>query len=581
MRFIVPLLIVWFLASVALISLTTSRESKQLTQDRVRVTLDTVLDTSRQLLQLHLDGHLQALHELSSAQALNDIIVKAASTADDNRHFQQFISQFTTSMSARSFALVAADGDIIASLEQDPSDRRALTHLQQHHAIHLSRAFEGESLIIPSFRIDNASDYGNNNTEEPNSAPVLYLASPVYRSDNHRQQIPGTAAKVHAVLLARINTLGPFSRLLQLSRIGASGEVYAFDKQGFFVSASRFFEQLQGVGLVNQDKEAILSLRVGDPGKNLLKTKSTQALKNPQQPLTLMAQSATQGQRDANTQGYRDYRGVEVVGVWLWDDELGMGLAAEMDATEALEPYFSTRYALISISATTTLMALLLLEIILYLKRKASRTAANAREKLEQEVEQRTAELMQVKQELETANQHLLETASTDSLTGLANRRHYDSHISYSWEHCQRNKLPLSLLVLDVDYFKYYNDHYGHQQGDACLERIADSLKQLSCAKRATDLVARYGGEEFVIVLSGADGKHAMRTAQEVQQAIAALAIPHQQTPDPDKTIVSVSIGIITELPPIHMTPAGLFKGADQALYQAKANGRNCIFVAE
>ncbi len=573
MRITVPLLIVWFLASVALISLISSRESKQLTQDRVRVTLDAVLDTSHQLLRLHLDGRLQALHELGTAQALDDILSPSSSITDDNIRFQHFIAQFSTSMSARSFALVAADGHIIASLEQDLSDRRALTHLQQHRATHLSRAFEGESLIIPSFRIGNS-------TNTSDSAPALYLASPVYRSDSDQQQ-PAAATKTHAVLLARINTLGPFSKLLQLSHIGASGETYAFDRQGFFISANRFFEQLQTVGLVSQNKQAILSLRVADPGKNLLETTSTQNLKNPQQPLTLMAQSATQGRRGANIQGYRDYRGVEVVGVWLWDNELGMGLAAEMDAAEALEPFFSTRYALITLSVTTALMALLLLEIILHLKRKASRTAASARQRLEQEVEQRTAELEHVKQELETANQHLLETASTDSLTGLANRRHYDSHLSCSWDHCQRNRLPLSLLVLDVDYFKYYNDHYGHQQGDACLERIADSLKQLSCSKRATDLVARYGGEEFVIVLSGADAKHAMRTAQEIQQAISALAISHEQTPDPDKAIVSVSIGIITELPPIHITPAELFKAADQALYQAKANGRNCIFVAE
>ncbi len=171
-----------------------------------------------------------------------------------------------------------------------------------------------------------------------------------------------------------------------------------------------------------------------------------------------------------------------------------------------------------------------------------------------------------------------LEKASRcDPLTGVANRRAFDHAMQDAWANAVAQGTPLSLLLVDVDHFKAYNDHYGHPAGDACLVQVADAVQR--CLRRPGDLVARYGGEEFIAVLNRAPLAQALAAAERVREAIEALDLPHEAPITYGR--VTASIGVATLLPAECQTSAErLIALADEALYQAKNRGRNRVWPA-
>ena len=173
---------------------------------------------------------------------------------------------------------------------------------------------------------------------------------------------------------------------------------------------------------------------------------------------------------------------------------------------------------------------------------------------------------------LESANQELAALSITDALTGLANRRHFNQALETEWLRALRPGAPLGAAMIDIDQFKLYNDHYGHQQGDACLRLVAEALA--GSVRHGVDLVARYGGEEFAIILPGADLAETRIVAERARAAVAALAAPHLPA---IHGVVTVSIGIAARVPDREHAPASLFGAADAALYQAKRQGRNSV----
>ncbi|MUG92038.1 diguanylate cyclase [Scytonema sp. UIC 10036] len=188
-------------------------------------------------------------------------------------------------------------------------------------------------------------------------------------------------------------------------------------------------------------------------------------------------------------------------------------------------------------------------------------------------------ELMQRKkaeESLRQANQELLRLANLDSLTQIANRRCFDESLSQEWRRLRREETYLALILCDIDYFKYYNDRYGHQAGDMCLKQVAQALANNS--RRPADLVARYGGEEFVILLPNTDLNGAAHVAQKMQTEIAALAIPHESSLVSE--FVTISMGIACVVPTIENSPENLVAAADEALYIAKAKGRNTYGIS-
>lgn len=185
------------------------------------------------------------------------------------------------------------------------------------------------------------------------------------------------------------------------------------------------------------------------------------------------------------------------------------------------------------------------------------------KEQLEEQVAERT-------RELENANRKLEALSATDGLTGIANRRRFDEALAGELRRSARAGTPLSLLMLDIDHFKKYNDRYGHLAGDQCLRIIARILSQSS--RRATDLVARYGGEEFAVILAESDTASALQQAENICNAISAARIAHADSPF---AYVTASIGLATVRAGDTMPPDELLRVADQALYQAKRQGRH------
>jgi diguanylate cyclase (GGDEF)-like protein len=166
----------------------------------------------------------------------------------------------------------------------------------------------------------------------------------------------------------------------------------------------------------------------------------------------------------------------------------------------------------------------------------------------------------------------------TDALTGVANRRSFDEAIRNEWRRCARSHSALSVIMIDIDHFKHYNDAYGHQAGDACLKQVADTM--LHCAGRSPDLLARYGGEEFVILLPQVGASGAETVAQRILEGVRALSIPHRMSPASD--CVTVSLGVATVQPGDDGGGGAdaLMRSADNALYQAKKDGRNRYRIA-
>lgn len=160
-----------------------------------------------------------------------------------------------------------------------------------------------------------------------------------------------------------------------------------------------------------------------------------------------------------------------------------------------------------------------------------------------------------------------------DGLTNVHNRRYFDERLSTEWSRATRNNTELSLLLLDVDFFKRYNDYYGHQAGDDCLRKIAGAIKDT--LQRPTDIVARYGGEEFACLLPDTNLEGAFHIAEAIKQAIIALNIPHAASTVNPK--VTVSIGVCVKPATYQGEAELLLRNADVQLYNAKENGRNCV----
>lgn len=220
------------------------------------------------------------------------------------------------------------------------------------------------------------------------------------------------------------------------------------------------------------------------------------------------------------------------------------------------------------------------LERELALRRQIEAELQATREDLEDRVRERTralearnAELTRLRLALEAANQRLKRLVAVDGLTGISNRRHFDRVLDRELRRARREGLPLSLVFLDLDEFKRFNDTYGHARGDEVLRLVAHTLDETF--RRGGDLVARYGGEEFAVVLPGLDGRRAELYAERLRRRIWRLAIPYEASQVADR--VTISGGVAT-VPAGYLTNADeLLRAADKALYRAKCQGRNRI----
>lgn len=166
-----------------------------------------------------------------------------------------------------------------------------------------------------------------------------------------------------------------------------------------------------------------------------------------------------------------------------------------------------------------------------------------------------------------------------DGLTGIPNRRRFDEYLDTIWEFAVRESSPISLILIDIDYFKQFNDHYGHQAGDECLIQIAQKIR--STSKRKIDLVARYGGEEFACILPKTKLADAIMIAEKFRESVLSLQIPHAYSLVESFTTISLGVATILPIPRGTKTPFELVKAADEALYMSKEGGKNKVSSLE
>lgn len=211
-----------------------------------------------------------------------------------------------------------------------------------------------------------------------------------------------------------------------------------------------------------------------------------------------------------------------------------------------------------------------------YLVKPVSEIVLNAKVRAMQRIAQMRYSLVLMTRRLDEANRELLRLSSVDGLTGIFNRRQFDESLLREWSRAGRCSASLSLLMCDVDFFKQFNDLYGHQAGDECLKEVARVLQ--SRVRRPADLLARYGGEEFSVILPDTDAEGAFKVAEAMREGVAQLGLGHGGSQEGK---VSISIGLAAVVPkPGGVTAEALLAAADSALYRAKKNGRNRVECA-
>lgn len=202
--------------------------------------------------------------------------------------------------------------------------------------------------------------------------------------------------------------------------------------------------------------------------------------------------------------------------------------------------------------------------------------AAMINRELEEEILRRIDTEKKLKSEIQRAEQlaeKLIAISSRDGLTGISNRRRFDEHIINEWNRLGRSSSPLSLIFCDIDFYKAFNDTYGHLKGDDCLKKIANVLQNFS--RRAGDMAARYGGEEFAVILPDTRLENARQIAEEIRVSVQNLHIQHATSSI--SPYVTVSLGVATAIPSRHDSPDSLIRLADEAMYEAKHAGRNKV----
>lgn len=211
---------------------------------------------------------------------------------------------------------------------------------------------------------------------------------------------------------------------------------------------------------------------------------------------------------------------------------------------------------------------------------KRNEELKRANEQLKREISDRKRianELQESRGRLIEMNKHLKRLSNLDGLTGIPNRRHFDEFLAREWNRSVRQGTPFSLIMTDIDFFKLYNDNYGHQAGDECLKKVARVMAKT--LNRPGDLAARYGGEEFAVILTDTDRQGAALLAETLRANVESLKIPHAFSSTSKH--VTISLGVGTLFPQRGSSPEKLVSLADKALYEAKQEGRNRVIISE
>jgi polar amino acid transport system substrate-binding protein len=407
-----------FITIVILSSLFTLQRNKEKILTGVEDNLRSTLQTTWERMHVWVGEKKIFLRQLGRDP---ELVTAVEELVEQNRKFGHIVGNFDQSRVPSFFAkhedelgsfiylVIDNERDVIASNRRDLvgvnfSQETLLTS-------YIGQALRGETTFVPPVTLKNSG------------RPAMYFAAPLKKTDD----------QISAVLLLQVDPAKGFSKVLQFSRVGESGESYAFNEDGRLLSESRFDDDLRAIGLIREGEQSLLTIEIRDPGGNMVDGYRA-ALPRSEQPLTLMAESsismkgkgARKGQQvshliQSNLKGYNDYRGVPVVGAWLWDDGFGFGITSEMDVAESLSVYKTMQMTVVAILGFTIFILVGITFFILLVGERTNRALLKARDELEGKVEERTAELKSNQEQLadsEEKSRLLLESVG-DGIFGV------------------------------------------------------------------------------------------------------------------------------------------------------------------
>ncbi|MBF0290028.1 MAG: transporter substrate-binding domain-containing protein [SAR324 cluster bacterium] len=370
---------------------------KQIRNDYA-MSLDTVVHSTYESLTVWIENHKNSIHQIASDQTLRELVEKHLQVSPDLeillnssslRQLREFFDGKRDRYGDIGFFIINRENINIAAMQNSSLGEVNLITKQRPETI--QKAFAGEEVFVLPLHPSRDSEGQAVSKNESH----MYFVTP----------IKNNSGKIIAALAVRLDPTRDFTRLTQVGRIGESGETYGFDKQGFLISESRFDDQLRQIGLIGKTESGILNIRILDPGGNLLDDYKVPS--DAQENLTKMAESAIEGKSGVDVEGYRDYRGVTVLGAWLWDDEFGFGLTTEIDEEEALSSFYITRIIVISVLGITLLLAIFLTGVSLWLGRRSSQILLKSQNELEDRVKERTQELFEQKETFRALSDNL------------------------------------------------------------------------------------------------------------------------------------------------------------------------------
>lgn len=466
------------------------------------------------------------------SRLLNEEISNESLSESQNlKEIRHILNPYLREKSDLGFFVVNKDYVNIGSMRDENLGEVNL--LKEHGKVnYFNEMFYGRSVVVLPLRSDVAllGDDGVMRYE----VPTMFFGVPIFEDD-----------KVIAAYLVRVDPKKDFTRIVGIARFGETGDPYVIDDKGNIITHSRFKSDLVRIGMLEEHQTTVLNIQARDPGCDMTKGCKPK-LERSEQPFTEMAMSLARGDSGHNVEGYNDYRGVPVVGAWIWNKEHSYGLVMEQDVNEAFEKFYTIR----RIFVTSFLLVTALFSLYSFL------AIQNNRE-LNIEIAQR----IQLEKDL-------TRLANTDSLTGAFNRAKFDSIIDVEVARAIRFEHELSLIIMDIDFFKAVNDKYGHLVGDRVLKDIATIVNKVV---RITDSFVRWGGEEFMVLAVETDLSEVFDLAERLRRKIE-----HHSFEDVGK--VTVSFGVATYNEPESVDD--FLTRADDALYRAKEGGRNMVVKA-
>ena len=428
-------LILLFLVGAAVASSYALKNIEKQFREAAGEVLHVVLQTSREALTIWIDENFKRAErrirnpdfQLLAGQQMK--VPRDPESLADSLYLislQTFFANFQERLGGLGFSLVDWDFRNIAS--QDKAALGQVHPIAGYRRDLLARAFMGEILFVPPLRVKDRA--------------VAYVLAPV------RDQETGT---VDAVLAMDIDPLREFSRITEQGRTGESGETYLFDSRGRMITESRFTDQLIRLGLIKPGESTALSLRLTDPGRNLLETGGRVPVDD-NLPLTKMARSAIRGRDGMDLEGYRDYRGVPVLGAWIWGSNLDIGLATEIDISDAIAGFYETRRIVVVVYVVTVILSLLLMGVIFRVTQRANKALANARDRLEVRVLERTEELKASEERMWDLYEHApVAYFSVDPQTGAVLKHNKAFAHLFGYDRREFKDLALKDLCVEPD----------------------------------------------------------------------------------------------------------------------------------